>query len=97
MNSETLDCMADYASLMEAAGHAEAAVRLYAAVAAAREALGLPRAAHRESEMQSRIAAARASLGDRAFDAAWSVGLTWSRDDAISHALTSIPKAVEPA
>ena len=89
MNSEALDCMADYASLMEAAGQAETAVRLYAAIAAAREMLGLPGAAHRDAEMKSRLTATRANLGDRVFDAAWSMGRTWSRDDAIEHALAS--------
>jgi predicted ATPase/class 3 adenylate cyclase len=96
MNSEALDCMADYASLMEAAGQAETAVRLYAAIAAAREMLGLPGAAYRDAEMKSRLTATRANLGDRVFDAAWSIGCTWSRDDAIEHALASAA-AVAPA
>jgi hypothetical protein len=58
--------------------------------------LGLPRAAYREVEIMSRLAATRANLGDQAFDAAWSIGRTWSRDDAIEHALAFAASA-QPA
>ncbi|HTQ74269.1 MAG TPA: tetratricopeptide repeat protein, partial [Burkholderiales bacterium] len=95
MNSEALDCLADYASLIEAVGQIETAVSLYAAVAAAREMLGLPGAAYRDAEMKSRLTATRANLGDQAFDAAWSVGRTWSRDEAIEHALASAAATAE--
>jgi len=89
MNAEMLDCLEDYARLLGATGQVETAVRIYAAAAAVRKALGLPRSARREAEMQSCVKAARADLGERAFEAAWSIGRIWSRDEAIEHALAS--------
>jgi hypothetical protein len=89
MNSEALDCLEDYARLVGATGQVETGVRIYAAAAAVRDTLGLPRSARREAEMQSCVQAARAELGDRAFEAAWSIGRIWSRDEAIEHALAS--------
>ena len=89
MNSELLDCLEDYASLLGATGHTETCIRIYAAAASVRNTLGLPRSARREDEMQSRVKAARAELGERAFEAAWLMGRIWSRDEAIEHALAS--------
>ena len=89
MNSEALDCLEDYARLVGATGQVETGVRIYAAAAAVRDTLGLPRSARREAEMQSCVQAAREDLGDRAFEAAWSIGRIWSRDEAIEHALAS--------
>jgi len=89
MNAEMLDCLEDYARLLGAAGQAETGVRIYAAAAAVRKALGLPRSARREAEMQSCVKAVRTELGERAFEASWSIGRIWSRDEAIEHALAS--------
>jgi predicted ATPase/class 3 adenylate cyclase len=89
MNAEALDCLEDYAKLLQLVGEVENAVRVSAAAAAVREALGLVRAPHREVDMQTRVMAARTSLGTTAFDAAWSTGRTWALDDAIDHALAS--------
>ena len=74
--------------LLETARQVENAVHIYAATTMARQALGVRRAASQESELQSRVEAARAELGERAFDKAWSTGRSWSRNDAIEHALT---------
>ena len=87
MNSEALDCLEDYVKLLQVAGQVENAVRISAAGTAVREALRLPRTPHREAEMQARITAARAELGDGAFAAAWAGGLTWALDEAIDRAL----------
>jgi tetratricopeptide (TPR) repeat protein len=89
MNAEVLDCLEDYARLLGTARQGEAAVRIYAAAVTIRETLGIPRSARREAEMQSRVKAARADLGDRNFDTAWSIGRTWSRHEAIEHALAA--------
>jgi tetratricopeptide (TPR) repeat protein len=97
MNSEMLDCLEDYARLLGATGHTETCVRIFAAAASVRDALGLPHAAHREAEMTLRLKSARENLGEHAFDAAWSMGRTWSRDDAIEHALASATVSAEPA
>ena len=93
MNAEALDCLEDYARLLETARQGEAAVRIYAATATIRETLSIPRSTRREAEMHSRVEAARADLGDRNFETAWSIGRTWSRNEAIEHALaaTALP------
>jgi predicted ATPase/class 3 adenylate cyclase len=89
MNAEALDCLEDYARLLETARQVEYAVRIYAAAASIREALRLPRSARQEAEMQSRLKTARAEVGDRDFETAWSTGRTWSRNEAIEHALAA--------
>jgi tetratricopeptide (TPR) repeat protein len=89
MSAEVLDCLDDYASLLETARQVELAVRIYAAAATIRAALGLPRSARDEAEMQSRFQAAHADLGDQGFEKAWSMGRTWSRDEAVEHALAA--------
>jgi predicted ATPase/class 3 adenylate cyclase len=89
MNSEVLDCLEDYVKLLQLAGQVENAVRAYSAAAAVREALGLARSPHREAEMQTRVEAARADLGEPAFKVAWATGRTWALDEAIEHTLSS--------
>ena len=89
MNAEVLDCLEDYAKLLQLIGEVGHAVRVCAAAAAIREALGLMRPSHREAEMQTHLAAARATLGDTGFDAAWSPARAWKLDEAIEHALAS--------
>jgi predicted ATPase/class 3 adenylate cyclase len=94
MNAEVLDCVEDYARLLAVAGQLESAVRICAAAAAARKELGIARSLHRENDMQARIEAWKQELGERSFDAAWSIGRHWSRDEAIEHALSAVPPAV---
>jgi tetratricopeptide (TPR) repeat protein len=89
MNSEVLDCLEDYAKLLTQIGQVETAVRAYAAAAAIREALVLPRSPRREGERGLNIEAARAALGEPAFGSAWSVGRTWVLDEAIERVLAS--------
>jgi predicted ATPase/class 3 adenylate cyclase len=89
MNAEALDCLEDCARLLETARQVEYAVRIYAAATMIREALSIPRSTRREAEMQSRVKAARADLGDRDFETAWSIGRAWSRNEAIEHALAA--------
>ncbi len=89
MNSEVLDCLEDYVKLLQLAGQVENAVRACAAAAAVREALRLPRPAHREAEMQMRVTEARAELGHPAFEIAWASGRTWGLNEAIENALVS--------
>jgi tetratricopeptide (TPR) repeat protein len=89
MNSELLDCLEDYVKLLQLAGQVENAVRACAAAAESREAFGLARSAHREAEMRTRLEAARTDLGEHAFEAAWTVGRTWTLDEAIDHSLAS--------
>jgi len=87
MNLEALDCLEDYAGLMQAVGEAGASVRLQAAATSIRTALGLPRLPRFEPKHRANVDAARAAVGDRAFNVAWSEGQEWAFDDAIEYAV----------
>ena len=89
MHNEALDCLEDCARLSQALGRPGDAVGVFAAASVAREMLALPRSARRESERQETIDAARAALGTVAFDAAWSEGTHWTRDEAVARAAAS--------
>jgi len=89
MHTEALDCLEDYGRLLQGANRSEDAVGAFAAAAAGRELLMLPRSARREHERQESIEAARASLGKIAFDAAWSAGAQWTLDEAVARASAS--------
>ncbi|HEX3631644.1 MAG TPA: tetratricopeptide repeat protein [Casimicrobiaceae bacterium] len=86
MNMEALDCLEDYARLLQSINRSEEAVGAFAAAAAGRELLMLPRSARREGERQQSIDAARAALGKAAFDAAWAAGALWKLDEAVARA-----------
>ena len=89
MHSEMLDCLEDYAGLLQLAGQSLDAAPAYAASAAYREAMGLARSSRREARIQAGIQAARAALEDSAFDAAWVIGRTWTLEEAIDRSLAS--------
>ena len=89
MNSEALDCLEDYAKLLQSVDRIDDAVRVYAAAGAVRETLALPRSPSREAERQKNVEAARAALEATVFDAAWSTGRTWALDEAVDYALAS--------
>jgi predicted ATPase/class 3 adenylate cyclase len=89
MNPEVLDCLEDFADLLQAVGRSDDAVRLLAAAVGAREQLGIPRAQRGEPKRQKSIEMARLALGETAFEAAWAAGKAWALDDAIESALAS--------
>jgi predicted ATPase/class 3 adenylate cyclase len=89
MNAEALDCLEDYAELLNSAVRFDGAARVYAAAAAVRKLLALRRSPRGEAARQKSVEATRAALGQAAFDAAWSAGQTWGLDEAIDHALAS--------
>jgi predicted ATPase len=89
MRAEELDCLEDYAVLLHAVGRSDTAVRLRAATNCIRVALALPCSRRTEMKRRENIAAARAALGDAAFNAAWSTGSRWTLDEAIDHALAA--------
>jgi len=89
MRAEALDCLEDCAVLLQAVGESDGAVRLQAAASAARGALALPRSPSREARWKENIAAARATISETAFNAAWSDGSGWTLDESIEHALIS--------
>jgi predicted ATPase/class 3 adenylate cyclase len=92
LTSEALDCLEDFASLLQQTGRADAAVRAYAAAAAMRDARVLPRSTRREGEGERRmnLDAARAALGEPTFASAWSAGGTADLEHAIARALTAV-------
>jgi predicted ATPase/class 3 adenylate cyclase len=89
MNAEALDCLEEYIKLLQLAGQIENAVGAYAASNTVRETLALPRSPRREAELQRQLQAARAVLGEPAFDVAWKTGRRWSLPEAIDQALRS--------
>jgi predicted ATPase/class 3 adenylate cyclase len=93
MNAEALDCLEDYAQLLQFVGENEVATRLFATADASRETLALPRAALRQARWRAGIDAARRALGGGAFDAAWRDARTLNLDDAVEFAVeaTAVP------
>ena len=87
MSPEALDCLEDYAALLQVVGLWEDSARLLAAAGAIRERLAIARPKRSEAKRQSSVDAARATLGASSFDAAWAAGHGWGLDDAIEHAL----------
>ncbi len=93
MNSEALDCLEDYAGLLQAASRWADSVQLLAAVSTIRERLAVSRHKRCEAKWQSRVEAAHAALGEAAFDTARAAARSWALDDAIKHALASVVAA----
>ncbi|HYR00724.1 MAG TPA: tetratricopeptide repeat protein [Casimicrobiaceae bacterium] len=87
MSSEALDCLEDFAALMQTSARPDLAARAHSATVAIRERLAIPRLHRAEPSRLASIEAARAALGEEAFDAAWADGATWALDDAIDAAL----------
>jgi predicted ATPase/class 3 adenylate cyclase len=89
MRAEALDCLEDFAAFLHGVGASYAAVQLLAAAGTLRQALAFKRSPRREAQWQKNADAARAVLGETAFNAAWSAGSAWTLDAAIDHALAS--------
>jgi predicted ATPase len=87
MHAEVLACLEDHAELMHTLGPADEGARLFGAVETLRERLRLSLPPRREQRRRRAIAAARAALGDAAFDAAWSDGRGWELEQATRCAL----------
>ena len=87
MNAEVLGCLEDHARLAHSLGSTEQATRLYAAAAAIRERLVLPRAPRDDQRWREDVAGTRQALGDAAFDATWAEGRKWELKAAIYRAL----------
>jgi len=79
--------LAGVAWAASARGHAERAARLFGADDALRERIGCLVFPLWQAEHERWLAAARAGLGDAAFDAAWSDGRAMSLEQAIDYAL----------
>ena len=94
MTSEALGCLEDHAWLMQSTGRIEDSIRIYAAVAAARERLVLRRPRRGSQRWDERIALARVAAGEAAFEAAWKEGQSWQLDTAVRTALA--PTTAQP-
>ncbi|HMA34823.1 MAG TPA: tetratricopeptide repeat protein [Chloroflexia bacterium] len=80
-------CLEGLAGVLSALGEQTRAVRLFAAAAAVRQAIGAPHPPSGRSVMDRQLAGARRSLGDAAFTAAWAAGQAIALDAAIADAL----------
>ncbi len=75
------------ASLAQGQEQPQRAVRLYGASDGLRTAIGVPLPPDRRDEVDQDLAALRATLGEVAFDSAWSQGRAMSWEQAIEYAL----------
>ncbi|HEY1328719.1 MAG TPA: adenylate/guanylate cyclase domain-containing protein [Casimicrobiaceae bacterium] len=89
MNAEALGCLEDFATLLRVGGEVDKAVRLYAAIEAARERLALPRRPRAVPGWEGELLSARAALGDAAFEAAWTNGSSRLLDETIDAVLAT--------
>jgi hypothetical protein len=81
------------AQLAAAQGQAAHAAQLCAACAAWRTEIGAPLPPYRHASYQAILAAARRTLGERDFAAAWAEGAAWPLHQAVSAALAADPTA----
>jgi predicted ATPase/class 3 adenylate cyclase len=89
MWEELLGCLEDHASLIQAEGDTDSAVRLSATADAARERMRLPRAPRSEQRWQQHLAELCKSASSVAFEAERTVGRDWPIDRAIRSALST--------
>src|SRR5262249_2904979 len=81
-------CLEGLARVAGRAGQAERALRLFAAAAAVREAIGFPRrAVHPGLDPDRHIAALREVLDPSMFDTAWEEGRAMTLEEAIAYAM----------
>ena len=84
--SGVMNCLDSWAGLALAQGQLARAARLFGAAAAAGEVVGAPRLTSGRHAIRD-IAATRAALGDRAYDAAWAEGHAMTVEQAVAYAL----------
>ncbi len=93
MWKELLGCLEDFVGLAQLSGQTLAAVRMAAAITAARQRLGLIRRPALEQNWQRRLQALRADSEDEQGTSAWNEAYGhWETDDAVRCAL-SLPQA----
>ncbi len=97
MKSELLDCLEDHARLKLHEGATEGTVRLYAATAAYHDRLALSRPPRHKLRWHNAIEAARAAIGEAAFESAWQDGQSWTLEKAIGYALAPSQAAIVTA
>jgi predicted ATPase/DNA-binding NarL/FixJ family response regulator len=83
------------AAAVSMGGDHERAARLFGAAAAAREAVAVYMMPSVRADYDRGVAAARAGLGEAAFDAAWAEGKTMPPERAVEYALEQSPEPEE--
>ena len=81
------EALEGFAELAVAKRAPKRAATILGAAARLREAIGFPTPPHEERELERAAAAARAALGDAAFDRAWREGSAMDLEDAVRYAL----------
>jgi tetratricopeptide (TPR) repeat protein len=89
MNPELVGCLDDHAVLLQATGLADRAARLYAMITACRERITHTRPPHRDAQRKNAIDAARAALGEVAFETAWKAAQPCTLGGAVEYALAA--------
>ncbi len=85
---EAFACMEGLARVAAVQGRPERAARLLGASAALREELGTPLSPIVQADHDHALNAARAALGEEAFEAAWTKGSEMTFEEAIAYALS---------
>ena len=83
--------MSDLATLAAEAGRAEQAARLFGAVEALREAIGIPITPADQQAHEQIVTGVRSALSASAFSAAWAAGRALSPREAVAEALADQP------
>lgn len=81
------ECLEEFAALAAELGRPHDAATLGGAAAVLREVTGSPAEPMEQASIESTSAAARAALGDAAFEAAWTAGRVLPMEEAIAFAL----------
>jgi predicted ATPase/class 3 adenylate cyclase len=82
-----VECLGVLAGVTATQDQPEWAARLLGAVAALRQAVGIPVPTYAQAEYDRGVAAARAALGDEVFAAAWAEGRAMTLDQAVAYAM----------
>ena len=89
MKGETVECLEDYAQLLQQRGQLVDAVRTYAATASVREAQLLPRSPQGEATWETRISTLRSLLGPGEYEASWADGSAATLDETVERTLAT--------
>jgi hypothetical protein len=89
-------CLEALAGVAGAQGQHERAARLFGAAAALRESIGAPLPPADSAEIEPRVAAVRAALGEEAFTAAWAAARAMSLEEAVTDASNAACEGKSP-
>jgi predicted ATPase len=81
------DILEELAKTLAATGQGDQSARLLGAATALRETLGAPLPSHERADVEQEVAAARAAVGEEAWEASFMAGRALSLEEAIAEAL----------